>query len=150
MEKVFWLIAALLAGLAAGIAFSHVLEIPGKRDVDDATAATIQQHLYRGYRAPSAVIESGAFVAAVAAAIFAAGVATPFWLTVAAAVALAGTFVVFVAATEVQNRRISRWRIDALTEDWHETRRRWELSHGIRAVLFLFALGLLSGAMMSS
>ena len=111
--------------------------------------ATIQQRLYRGYRAAGAAIEGGALLAAVVAAVLAAGAGPAFWLTVAAAVALLGAYAVFAGVTDVQNRRIAGWRADAPPADWQATLRRWELSHGIRAALFLLALGLLAGAMMS-
>jgi Domain of unknown function (DUF1772) len=150
MEQTFWIIAALLTALASGVALSHVLEIPGKRDLDTATAIVVQQRLYRGFRVPGAVVEFGALVASVVAAVFAAGETAAMWWTVAAAAAVLGTSIVFFAATDVQNQRITRWEPAALPDDWEETRHRWELSHGIRAVLFLIALGCLAGAMLST
>ena len=53
---VFLMLALLLGALASGVAFSHILEIPGKRRMTAEYALTVQQLLYVGYRAPAAVI----------------------------------------------------------------------------------------------
>ena len=64
---VFWMIALLLSALAAGVAFSHLLEIPGKQRMPTAYAVAVQKTLYAGYRAPGAAIELGAIVTALVA-----------------------------------------------------------------------------------
>jgi hypothetical protein len=63
MLGVFYLISALLTALAAGVAFAHVLEVPGKRRLPTETSVVLHQTLYLGFRAPSAAIEIGAGVA---------------------------------------------------------------------------------------
>lgn len=149
MEQLFLLIGTLLAGLASGLALSHVLEIPGKRDMDDDLAIGVQQHLYRGYRTPAAVIEVGVLGATIAAGIFAADSSASFWLTVAAAGTTLCSLITFVTITGAQNRRILRWSTSEMPDDWKATRTRWELSHGVRAILFLLTASLLAGAMLS-
>lgn len=113
-------------------------------------AAAVQRRLYRGYRVPAAVIEAGALGTIVVAGVLSPGNSTSFWLTVSAGGAVLAAFVVFVTITDRQNRRILRWSAGKLPSDWKETRSRWELSHAIRAVLFLVTVGLLAGAMMSA
>jgi hypothetical protein len=49
------MIALLLSALASGVAFSHILEIPGKRRFPPDLAVLVQQNLYVGYRAPAAL-----------------------------------------------------------------------------------------------
>jgi hypothetical protein len=72
MATSFYLITALLLALAAGVAFSHVLEVPGKRRLAAETAVGLHQTLYTGHRAPMALIEIGAGAAALVATILAA------------------------------------------------------------------------------
>jgi hypothetical protein len=71
---------------------------------------------------------------------------TRFWLGLAAFAALMGTMVVFVSVTDRQNRRILAWLPDDPPSDWTHVRARWEASHGVRAALFLAAVGLLAAA----
>src|SRR3979409_1724090 len=72
--------ALLLSALASGVAFSHILEIPGKRRMGPEQAIEVQQVLYVGYRLPAAVIEVGATVIALAAALLVWGKGAEFWL----------------------------------------------------------------------
>jgi hypothetical protein len=78
----FWMIALLLSALASGVAFSHVLEIPGKRRMRTEHAIVVQQVLYVGYRMPAAVIEVGALLATALATLLVWGDGTRFWLSV--------------------------------------------------------------------
>jgi uncharacterized membrane protein len=144
------MLALLLGALASGVAFSHLLEIPGKRRMPTEYAVAVQQLLYVGYRAPAAVIELGAMLSALVAIVLVWGEGGEFWLTVVALAALVGTMVVFVLVTERQNRRILSWHADAVPADWTRIRARWEASHGARAGLFLAAVGLLAAALHES
>jgi hypothetical protein len=72
---------------------------------------------------------------------------TRFWLTLAASVALAATTGICVRWTDRENRRILAWKASAPSDDWKRTHRSWELSHAVRAVLFLYGLALLAGAL---
>jgi uncharacterized membrane protein len=141
-----WMLALLLSALASGVAFSHILEIRGKRRMGPDQAIEVQQVLYVGYRLPAAVIEVGATVIALAAALLVWGKGAEFWLGAAASAALLGSLVVFAAVTDRQNRRILAWRPDDPPSDWARVRATWESSHGVRAALFLAAVGLLAAA----
>jgi uncharacterized membrane protein len=99
-----------------------------------------------GYRLPAAVIEVGATVIALAAALLVWGKGAEFWLGAAASAALLGSMVVFAAVTYRQNRRILAWRPDDPPSDWTRVRATWEASHGVSAALFLAAVGLLAAA----
>ena|SRR5438132_5257068 len=140
------LIALLLAALASGVAFSHLLEVPGKRRLPTDVAVTVQQTLYVGYRLPSALIELGAIVTC-ALAVAVGWNRSSCWLTLAALVTMLGAMVVFGLVTDRQNRRMLSWLIGDLPDDWTRVRARWEASHGVRAVLFVSAVGLLALAL---
>jgi hypothetical protein len=144
---VLLMMALLLGALASGVAFSHLLEIPGKRRMATEFAVAVQQLLYVGYRAPAAVIEIGAMLSALVALVLVWAEGAEFWLTLAAVAALVGTMVVFVLVTDRQNRQILAWQPDDLPTDWTHVRARWEASHGVRAGLFLVAVGFLAAAL---
>ena len=146
LASVFSVIALLLSALASGVAFSHLLEIPGKRRMPAEMAVAVQQILYVGYRVPAAVIEGGAILTAAGATLLVWGEGARFGLGLAALVALLGTMVIFVSVTDRQNRRILAWRPDDPPSDWTRVRATWEASHGARALLFLAAVGLLAAA----
>jgi len=141
------MIALLLSALASGVAFSHILEIPGKRRMSTEHALAVQKELYVGYRAPAAAIEVGAILTTLVAMLLVWGEGPEFWLTLAALVALLGTMIVFVLVTDPQNRKILGWKADDLPSDWTRVRARWEASHGLRSALFLAAVGLLAAAL---
>jgi len=150
MLEILWFISVLLLALSAGIAFTHILEIPGKRALPAETVVAIQQQLYPGYRAAGMVIEPLQLIALGAAAAVAYGDATSFWLTVGALAATLAAMLVFVSWTDVENRRMARWQLgEPLPPDWKRVRVRWELSHGGRAVLFLASVALVLGAILA-
>jgi hypothetical protein len=55
------MIAVLLSALAGGVAFSHILEIPGKRRLPTEYAVAVQKTLCVEYRVPAAAIEVATF-----------------------------------------------------------------------------------------
>lgn len=151
MTNLLLIIGLLLAALSAGVALTHLLEIPGKRTLAPATAVTAQQWLYVGYRVPGAVLEFGSLLVLAVGAILLSGEGAEFWFTLAAFGALLAATIVFLAWTNRQNHRIAKWRPEQATQRmpkrWVKTRRRWETSHGVRAALFLVGVGLVAGAL---
>jgi hypothetical protein len=146
-----WLLSVLLLALSAGAAFTHVLEIPGKRELSPQAAVIVQQRLYRGYRTAGTVIEPAQLLvlAATAAAVGLGGGAS-FWLTVAALAMTAATMVVFAVWTDPANRVMAQWSADRppLAASWR-ARRSWEISHATRALLFLLAIALVFAAVVT-
>jgi hypothetical protein len=146
-EVVLWMIALLLSAVATGVAFSHVLEVPGKRRLPAEVAVAVQQQLYVGYRTPAAIMELGALLSTLAVVPLAWDDGAACGLTLAALAALLGALLVFVFVTDRANRRILAWRVEDLPPDWARVRARWEVSHGVRSMLFLAAVGLLAAAL---
>src|SRR5215218_6556541 len=142
--EVLWSLSAVLLALSAGIAFTHVLEIPGKDRLPHPAVVAIQQRLYVGYRYVGAIIEALQLAGLAAAAVLTAGEDERFWLTVAALAADLAAAVVFVGVTDPQNRWMARCPAEAQpSEGWRRARGRWDRSHGARAALFTTALALL-------
>ena len=67
---------------------------------------------------------------------------TEFYLTLAAALCIALSLVVFFVLTLPANRQTANWT--ELPENWQELRRRWEYSHAVGAGLYFLALSLLT------
>jgi len=65
VASIFLVIATLVSALPPGVAFSHLLEIPGKRRMPAEYGVAIQKDLYTGYRVPAAPVELGATLSAV-------------------------------------------------------------------------------------
>jgi hypothetical protein len=105
--------SAILLALSAGVAFTHVLEIPGKNRLWHQAVVAIQQYLYVGFRSTGAVLEALQLTGLVAATVLVVGEGGRFWLTVAALAADLATAVVFVAVTDRQNRWMARCPADA-------------------------------------
>ena len=150
MIATLWLLSILLLALSAGAAFTHVLEIPGKRELPPQAAVIVQQRLYRGYRSAGKVIEPAQLLVLAAAAAAGSGSGAGFWLTVAALATVAATMAVFAAWTDPANRVMAQWSADRppLAAGW-QTRRSWEISHATRALLFLLAIALVLAAVLS-
>jgi len=109
------------------LAFSHILEIPGKRRLAPEQAAVVQQKLYVGYRLPAAVIELGALLATAVTTIVVHGRGAQFLLSIAALGAMFGSMVVFVLVTDRQNEGFS----SGIRRAFRQTgrgRARWEVS----------------------
>jgi hypothetical protein len=54
---VFWFGATLQTALILGLAFAHVMELPGKPRLNGPTWLTVQQNLYVGFGPLAAVAE---------------------------------------------------------------------------------------------
>src|SRR3954453_9376375 len=83
-------VTLLLVALLTGLAFAHVLERPGKLMYDSATYITVQKTLYLAWGPGhvGAILEPAAIVATVALVFLVRRRRAPFWLTLAAAIAL--------------------------------------------------------------
>ena len=148
---VLWSMSVILLALSAGMAFTHVLEIPGKNRLPHEAVVAIQQRLYVGYRYAGTAIEALQLAGLATAAVLSLGEGGRFWLTVAALAADLATAVVFVAVTDRQNRWMAGVSVDAPpTAGWRRARAHWERSHGARAALFTVALALLLVALATS
>ena len=49
VRKVVCFLATLLVALILGLAFAHVMEVPGKLRIDGPTWLIVQQNLYIGF-----------------------------------------------------------------------------------------------------
>ena len=138
-----WIAAVMSSATAGGVALSHVLEVPGKHRLAGNLVAEIQQGLYPGFRYAGMVLEPVALLTSLLLTVLLWNAGAAFWLSLAAAIGLIAMGAIFPTVTEPMNRRIAEWDPAALPGNWQRTLRRWELSHGARAVLMLSSATLL-------
>jgi len=130
----------MLTAVAMAAAFAHLLELPNKIGLSREAYLTVQQ-IYRGW-ALLGIVVVGALVSTTALALQVRGTPAEFYLTVAAALCIALSLLVFFVFTFPTNRHTSNWTV--LPENWQELRRRWEYSHAVGAGLYFLALSLLT------
>jgi len=132
--------SVMLTAVAMAAAFAHLLELPNKIGLSREDYLTVQQ-IYRGW-ALLGIVVVGALVSTTALALQVRGTPAEFYLTVAAALCIALSLLVFFVFTFPTNRHTSNWTV--LPENWQELRRRWEYSHAVGAGLYFLALSLLT------
>ena len=133
-------VSVLLTAVAMASGFAHLLELPNKIGLSREDYLTVQQ-IYRGW-ALLGIAVVGALVSTTVLAVQVRGTPTQFYLTLAAALCIALSLVVFFVLTFPANRQTSNWTV--LPENWQELRRRWEYSHAVGAGLYFLALSLLT------
>jgi hypothetical protein len=133
-----------LAALLMGCTFGHVLEMPAKLKMEAPFWMTIQQRLYRAFAPIGGSIEIAAILATAVLAFLVRGDQRVFYLTLGAAISLAGAFfVVWLMFTNTVNVEVSKWKARSIPEDWKQWRAQWEFSHAGRFVLQLIGFGAL-------
>jgi hypothetical protein len=99
------------------------------------------QQIYRGW-ALLGIPVTAALVSNAALAIQIRRTPAEFYLTVASALCIALSLIVFFVFTFPVNKQTANWTV--LPENWQELRRRWEYSHAVGAGLYFLALTLLT------
>jgi hypothetical protein len=132
--------SVLLTAIAMAGGFAHLLELPNKIGLSREDYLTVQQ-IYRGW-ALLGIAVVGALVSTTVLAVRVRRTPTEFYLTLAAALCIALSLLVFFVLTFPANRRTANWTV--LPENWQDLRRRWEYSHAVGAGLYFLALSLLT------
>ena len=130
------LAAVLLTALALVPVGAHLLELPNKIGLDEASYLTVQG-IYRGWALLGLVL-IGALLANLVMALLLRHRPWPFRLALAAALLMALTLCIFFAWTFPANQATANWTV--LPQGWAELRSRWEYSHAANAVLTFLAL----------
>ncbi|MEO8715408.1 MAG: hypothetical protein ABI369_10375 [Acetobacteraceae bacterium] len=128
--------------LTLGLSFAHVLEIPGKLQLDGPQWLMVQQHLYVGFGTVGAAIEVAAIVLAWVLAIRLRRTAQAR-RTLAAALLVSVGLIEWALVVAPMNARLNGWAAATLPATWQVTRDRWESGHAVQAALFFVAFLLL-------
>ena len=132
--------SVMLTAVAMAGGFAHLLELPNKIGLSREDYLRVQQ-IYRGW-ALLGIPVTAALASTAALAIQIRRTPAEFYLTVAAALCIALSLIVFFLFTFPANKQTANWTV--LPEDWQVLRRRWEYSHAVGAGLYFLALTLLT------
>lgn len=139
----------LLITLIFSLAFSHVMELPGKLQLNGPVWLIVQQTLYNSFGPFASVVEpSGIALAWILAVLLRHERPAGRLVLLAAACSSAGLIVWFVVVSPM-NARLNRWTPATLPLDWTTVRDRWELGHVGHTILFGVALCALAWAMLN-
>jgi hypothetical protein len=147
--KVIQFLAALMVGLILGLAFAHVLELPGKFRMDGPTWLTVQQNLYIGFGPVAAVVEPFGILLTWVLVFMLQRHRFAFRLALLAAVFATIGLAEWVLVVAPMNTLLNGWTTATLPTDWTACRDRWELGHAIHAALFGAAFCALLGTMLT-
>ena len=137
-------IALVSTGLSAGVAFTHLLELPNKRLLTAQDYLFVQQHLYEGFGRVIGPVETVALVSAALAAALLRKRRVPLILTLLAVAGLIAAQIIWQLHNGPVNEAVATWTAATLPPDWTRYRDRWEVAHAVRAGLYTVGLGLLS------
>lgn len=164
MVPLLQILSLLAVSIAMALALAHALEFPGKLRLSRRDYETVQEIYYPGFTYGGAGEGIGLLLLLVLL-LLGPWTGTPFWLTLAAWLALLAMHGVYWLLIHPLN---SFWLKDFKLEglgarffgfdlrtrndsrrqpDWTELRDRWEYAHIARAVLGLLALLLLAAAL---
>jgi hypothetical protein len=130
-------VAIVFAALVLGLAFCHVLEMPGKMALGGAEYMMVQR-IYLTFGPVASVLEPGAIVASAALAFLVHRRRAPFAFTLAGAVLLAVALAVWFAVVNPVNLEWAALPPGTLGAGFEAQRARWEYGHAAHAAL-LFA-----------
>jgi hypothetical protein len=134
----------MLLAIALGGGFAHLFELPHKMRLGREEYLTVQQ-IYRGWALLGIPI-FGALGATTWLAVLERRRPRVFGLTLAAALAIAASLVVFFTFTYPANQATANWTM--LPDDWEALRRRWEYAHAVGALLTYAALGSIAASLL--
>ena len=135
--------------LILGLAFAHVMEVPGKLRIDGPTWLIVQQNLYIGFGPAAAVMEPLGILFTWILVFMLRGHRSAFRLVLLAAVSTTMGLVVWALVVSPMNALLDGWTPATLPPDWTACRDQWELGHAIHAALFGAAFCALLGTMLA-
>lgn len=134
--RVCQFLAIIFTALAFVPVGAHLMELPAKIDMPEEPYFVVQQ-IYRGWALAGVVIFAAIF-ANLASALVARHNPRQFWLSLAAALLIAATLVIFFAWTYPANQATGNWTSTPM--DWKRLRSEWEYSHAVNALVTFAAL----------
>ena len=135
--KVLRFVSLFLVALIFGLAFCHVMEMPGKLRLNGREWLVVQQNLYIAFGAPIGTgIEVASILTTWLLVLLVRNRRSALYWTVAAAVCVSVGLVEWFAVVAPINAIFSAWTPGAIPADWTRLRGRWEMGHAIHAALF--------------
>jgi hypothetical protein len=144
--KALFFLSIVLTAVAMSAGLAHLFALPNKISLA-ANDYLIVQQIYRGWALLGIVIVA-ALLCVLGLAVSLRHASSAFQLTVAAAVCIAASLVVFFSFTFPANRATANWT--ELPDGWQSLRRQWEYSHAVGALLYFSALACLTLAALNA
>lgn len=150
--KTLQFITIMLVALSMSMAFCHLLEMPIRLGYAPTlwSQVTNIEGTYQYFGPPvGAILEGGAWIAAVLLAVLSRKRDRPiFFLTLAAAICMILTQAVFWTFVMPVNNQMLGWSPDSLPPDFATWRNQWEYAHAARALLQIIGLGALVASLL--
>lgn len=143
------LLDLVLVTLIFGLAFAHVMELPGKLQLPGPVWLTVQQTLYNTFGPFASVVEPLGILLAWLLALLLRREKQAGRLVLAAAICTSVGLAVWFAVVSPMNVRLNGWTPATLPSDWTACRDQWEAGHVAHAALFAVAFCALAVAMLS-
>jgi len=139
----------LLITLVFGLAFTHVMELPGKLLLSGSVWLTVQRTLYTSFGPFASVVEPLGIALAWTLAVLLRHERPAGRLVLLAALCSSAGVIEWFIVVSPMNTLLNSWAPATLPPDWTATRNRWELGHVGHAILFGAAFCSLAWAMLS-
>lgn len=127
--------ARFFVALTLGLAFAHVLEIPGKLRLDGPDWLTVQHNLYIAFGVVGAGVELLA-IGLTWALVWRRRNTPDSANVLCAAVCVTLGLTAWALIVAPVNAILNHWTAETLPQDWWRYRDRWEFGHAIQCALF--------------
>jgi hypothetical protein len=127
--RILRFVSLLCATLVLGLTLTHDLEIPGKERLSGAAWLDVQHSFYGGFAVVGGVSEILGLVACCAMLYLVRAQRVAFVLTLMAAIAFAGTLVLFAVGNNPLNQQIA-----TLPATWQQSRDAWDRFHAVSSI----------------
>lgn len=134
-------VAVMTLGLAAGIIFSHVLQMPQKALLSAESFLEVQQVLLEGYGSALVTVEALAFLSAAGTLVLKRDEMGTTALLALTVVCVAAMIVVRVALIAPLNEQIAAWTPQQMPANWEQFRDQWSMLHTVRFGLAMLGFG---------
>ncbi len=126
-----------LVALILGLAFCHVMEIPGKLRLSGPDWLTVQHTLYIAFGVPlGAGLELASIALCWLLVVLVRGRRPAYGWALAAAVSVTAGLVGWFLLVSPMNAVLNAWTAETLPPVWTDVRDRWELGHALHAAFF--------------
>jgi predicted lysophospholipase L1 biosynthesis ABC-type transport system permease subunit len=135
MARTLRFISLTCAALVLGLTLAHVLEAPGKRQLNGAEWTVVQNMFYGGFAVVGGIGEVLGLLSSAALAAVVRRRRNLCVLPGLAAVLFLGTLLGFAFGNRPINDQVATWNATTLRPDWAVYRDRWDAAHALSAAL---------------
>jgi uncharacterized membrane protein len=136
-------ISVVCTALVLGLTVTHVLEIPGKRQLSSGEWLLVQHTFYGGFAIVGGISEILGLATTIAILFGTWKNRKTFFLTLMSTLCFLGMFLSYWLGNRPINSRIADWTPATLPTDWAAYRNHWDYAHGASACFAAIALAVL-------